>query len=170
MSLIYGEVKRKLKNVVTHLKSIRDKIYNVIYIMFNKYLKYRDIKHMLFNIQYWFKPIIRTKYWDWEYMIDLEYFQLKQMLKYFIKSDLTTNNEFIVRDIRICITLIEIIKNEAEDVTYINIKNYKRFTPEITEEQINGYLKDRLAKEVAIEKAFSLYNKIRSYKMQTWWD
>ena len=59
---------------------------------------------------YWFKIITKTYYWDDGYLLDIEKHYLKQMLKYFIESDLTENNEYVVRDIKICLSLIDIIK------------------------------------------------------------
>lgn len=137
--------------------------------LFNKtYLMYRDLKQGMFNILYWFKIITKTHYWDSGYLLDIEKHYLKQMLKYFIKSDLTVNNEYVVRDIKICLSLIDIIKNEAEDMSYINIKNYKRFIPILDMEFLHS--DNTVERMIAQEKAFHLYNKIRAYKMQTWWD
>lgn len=139
------------------------------------YYLYRDIKQIIFNLYYWFKPISKTYYWDYGYLIDIEKHQLKQMLKYFIKSDLVENNDIIVRDIKICLSLIDIIKNEAEDISYVNIKNYKRFIPSLNNDMLDPLIRDvdtvkMVSRWIAQEKAFHLYNKIRAYRMQTWWD
>lgn len=155
------------------------KIYRELFNMFNNkryfYLKYRTIKQIIFNLYYWFKPISKTYYWDYDYLIDIEKHQLKQMLKYFIKSDLVENNDIIVRDIKICLSLIDIIKNEAEDISYVNIKNYKRFIPSLNNDMLDPLIRDvdtvkMASRWIAQEKAFHLYNKIRTYRMQTWWD
>lgn len=144
--------------------------------LFNKiYLMYIDLKQGVFNIWYWFKIITKTHYWDDRYLLDIEEHYLKQMLKYFTKSDLVENNDIIVRDIKLCLSLINIIKNEAEDITYINIKNYKRFIPILNPDLLNNEVSSKdtvkmVSRGIAQEKAFHLYNKIRAYKMQTWWD
>ena len=144
--------------------------------LFNKiYLMYIDLKQGMFNIWYWFRIIIKTYYWDSGYLLDIEKHYLKQMLKYFIKSDLTVNNEYVVRDIKICLSLIDIIKNEAEDMSYVNIKNYKRFIPSLNNEMLDPLIRDvdtvkMVSRWIAQEKAFHLYNKIRAYRMQIWWD
>lgn len=139
------------------------------------YLMYRDLKLWMFNIWYWFKIITKTRYWDDGYLLDIEEHQLKQMLKYFIKSDLVENNDIIVRDIKLCLSLIDIIKNEAIDMPYVNVKNYKRFIPSLNNEMLDPLIRDvntvkMVSRWIAQEKAFHLYNKIRAYKMQTWWD
>lgn len=144
--------------------------------LFNKiYLMYIDLKQGMFNIWYWFRIITKTYYWDSGYLLDIEKHYLKQMLKYFIKSDLTVNNEYVVRDIKICLSLIDIIKNEAEDMSYVNIKNYKRFIPSLNNEMLDPLIRDvdtvkMVSRWIAQEKAFHLYNKIRAYRMQIWWD
>lgn len=144
--------------------------------LFNKiYLMYRDLKQGMFNIWYWFRIITKIYYWDSGYLLDIEKHYLKQMLKYFIKSDLTVNNEYVVRDIKICLSLIDIIKNEAEDMSYVNIKNYKRFIPSLNNEMLDPLIRDvdtvkMVSRWIAQEKAFHLYNKIRAYRMQIWWD
>ena len=137
-------------------------------------LYYRDIKQGFFNLYYWFNLIFKTHYWDSGYLLDIEKHQLKRMLKYFIKSDLVENNDIIVRDIKLCLSLIDVIKNEAEDISYVNIKNYKRFIPTLDMKFLHPdicpkYTINTVEKMIAQEKAFHLYNKIRAYRMQTWW-
>ena len=153
------------------------KIINIFCKIYKRYFYYyyRDIKQGFFNLYYWFKPISKTYYWDYGYLIDIEKHQLKQMLKYFIKSDLVENNDIIVRDIKLCLSLIDIIKNEAEDMSYVNIKNYKRFIPSLNNEMLDPLIRDvntvkMVSRWIAQEKAFHLYNKIRAYRMQSWWD
>lgn len=134
------------------------------------FYKYYDLKQATHNFYYWFKVIGRTNYWDSSYLLNIEEHYLKKSLKYFIKSDLVVNNEFIVRDIKICLSLIEIIKNEGENVKYVNIKNYKRFTPNLNEQHFSDKMIDVTKKAIAWQKAIQLYNKIRGDKMLTWWD
>ena len=153
------------------------KIINTFHNIYRRYFYYyyRDIKQRFFNLYYWFNLIFKTQYWDSGYLLDIEEHQLKQMLKYFIKSDLVENNDIIVRDIKLCLSLIDIIKNEAEDMSYVNVKNYKRFIPSLNNEILDPLIRDvstvkTVSRWIAQEKAFHLYNKIRAYKMQTWWD
>ena len=153
------------------------KIINIFCKIYKRYFYYyyRDIKQGFFNLYYWFNLIFKTQYWDSGYLLDIEQHQLKRMLKYFIKSDLVENNDIIVRDIKICLSLIDIIKNEAEDISYVNIKNYKRFIPSLNNEMLDPLIRDvntvkMVSRWIAQEKAFHLYNKIRAYRMQTWWD
>lgn len=129
-----------------------------------------DIENGIKNLKYWFSIIWKLYPWDTIYLIEIEEHQLKRMLNYFIKSDLAENNDMIVRDIRLCLSLIEIYKNEGENVEYVNIKNYKRFIPTLTEDHFNDKLINLTKGAIAQQKAFALYNKIRSYNMQMWWD
>ena len=110
--------------------------------------------------------------WDWAYMLELEQFKLRRMLKYFTDSQWTDDKQMI-SEIALCIKLIDIVlerdpkcffKNEGKP-PYVNIKNWKRFKAWIPDIIHNYYLD-----ELRISKALHLYNLIRTYRMRTWWD
>lgn len=131
----------------------------------------------------WGKP------WDYGYLLELEQHKLKEMLTYFKKYQLTTDWEFQVRDIELCIKLIDIIlekdqyyrswlhnsfgssRRELKFPVYINVKNYKRFWPTLTHfKETDSPIYVSLCASLRMVKAMHLYNKIRSYRMNTWWD
>ena len=45
---------------------------------------------------------------DYEYLLDIERVALKYMAKYFKSSNIVVDNEFIVRDISLCLKLLDI--------------------------------------------------------------
>ena len=51
--------------------------------------------------------------YDFEYMLDLEKFKLKRMSEYFSKSQIISDWERVVKEINLCIKLINIIKNKT---------------------------------------------------------
>lgn len=141
----------------------------------------------------WGKP------WDWGYLISLERAKLREMADYFEKEDRFVGVEKVVRDIRICLKLIDIICEKDEPYRawlhtsygncdlyadhkkiirfprHINIRNRARFL-------YNDFLEDNSRDEnyqstmewdLKIEyrkiKALYLYHKIRTMFIFNWW-
>lgn len=136
----------------------------------------------------WGKP------WDWYYLLHLEQAKLKEMADYFEKKDRFMGVEKVVRDIRICLKLIDIICEkdipykswlhqsygypikdfesieEVKFPKYINVRNRHRF---LHKDFLNGNhpnIFNSLLAEYRKMKALALYNKIRTYKLFSWWD
>lgn len=136
----------------------------------------------------WGKP------WDWCYLLHLEQCKLREMADYFERKNRFVGVEKVVKDIRICIKLIDIIcENDApykswlhqsyggyvkdfeelEEVKfpkYVNIRNRHRF---LSKDFLNGdypNIFNSLLAEYRRIKALALYNKIRTYKLFSWWD
>ncbi|MEG1008257.1 MAG: hypothetical protein RSE41_00160 [Clostridia bacterium] len=114
--------------------------------------------------------------WDWIYMLELEKAKLETMLSYFNQSHIVEDENIIIRDIKLAISLIDIIiddgmsntsfeNGEFQDNNKVNLRNANRFMPSLN---ITGFV---CAKGyVKTEKAWHLYNKLRLYKMRNWWD
>ena len=113
----------------------------------------------------------RFELFDYEYLLDIERVALKYMAKYFKASNIVHHNEFIVRDINLCLKLLNIATGDLfyakEDINapYVNIRNKERFIKHTTKNfdspAIRSFIREM--------KAWSLYCKIRS-NMQSWWD
>lgn len=130
----------------------------------------------------------KFKPWDWGYMIALEKQMLKQMQEYHANSNITVDNPEIARQIKWALRLLDIadetksawhcsgslFKNDGNYNswidTYVNTKNWKRFisipytsnTPDFDKPHIQDHLRQR--------KAWYIYNKLRFYHLQWWWD
>lgn len=130
--------------------------------------------------------------WDWDYMIAIEKQMLKQMQEYHETARIIEDSPKIARQIKWALKLLDIAdgtksawhcsgslyidnngcigRNPEYKTwidTYINTKNYKRFWK--LEGKINWnniHTQDHLRQQ----KAWYLYNKIRFYYLQTWWD
>ena len=131
----------------------------------------------------WGKP------WDYGYLLKLEQYKIREMCKYFQKSQLTVGWELQVRDLKLCDKLISIVLEEDKYYnswlhnsygviphkqipfpTYVNKKNYKRFMPYLDDfKEDNLVLYNGLLISLREQKALYLYNKIRAYRMQNWW-
>ena len=114
---------------------------------------------------------------DYESLLKLEKMKLIHMEKYFSRHGFTRDNWVMLRDIRICIRLIDIITIYDSSYDYdgskftilrrVNVKNSRRFLGyDINEHSTMTYLdKD----DLRIQKAWTLYCMIRKDKMKTWW-
>lgn len=119
------------------------------------------------NYRSWRKLFRKDYDFDFAFMLYIEKRKLQNMMKYFIKSNYTENNDIIVRDLKLCIYLLNIILND--DYThYINLKNGSRFFNKFKLEFINTYPEYKYT--LGCAKAWHLYHLIRYYRMKTWWD
>lgn len=130
------------------------------------------------------KEIVKlaTKYqpWDYGFNIDIEKAMLKKMYLFF-SSDKprSVGSERVAKEINLALKLLDIILEKDDAcafnvkesyldseyylVKYINSRNFYRF---IKYEPKNPLLLNELRKE----KAWFLYNKLRLYRMLSWWD
>lgn len=117
------------------------------------------------------EAVDKFELFDYEYLLDIERVALKYMAKYFESSDIAVGNEFIVRDINLCLKLLNIATGDSfyakEDINapYVNIRNRGRFIKHETKNPDSAVIR-ALIREI---KAWNLYCKIRS-SMQRWWD
>ena len=131
----------------------------------------------------WGKP------WDFAYLLALEQHKIREMRNYMQKYHHLMNWQLVVRDMNICLKLIDIILEKDQYYcswldnsygskpykqlpfpVYVNLRNYKRFIPTIDVDKYNESLLSHLQSNIRKEKAMHLYNKIRAYKMWGWWD
>lgn len=127
---------------------------------------------------------------DSYYLLLIERRKLQEMSKYFNKFRIISSWQDQVKEINLCIKLIDITiehdsyynnwlkanygKHKESQYKvfskYVNIKNAKRFnyTPVFDHDSI--FIRDAYKMELRKIKAFYLYNKIRNYKMLTWWN
>ena len=140
------------------------------------------------------------KSWDFGFLLKLEQYKIREMINYFKQHHHLSNWEFVVRDLQICDKLISIVLEEDEhrkswsDANYgegkwcynkekvkyvrfhikVNTRNSKRFFPLANFNNLialqNPHLEDGAKISLRQQKALYLYNKIRAYRMQSWWD
>lgn len=131
---------------------------------------------------------------DFGYLYELEYSKLEEMLHYFEKYGLSTDNDNIIRQIKLAMKLLNIIREEdcnlfdfvykpkpynseekkvklLEDMEYVcnvnvNLKNAKRFA--IDDKHVEVF--NRWPHELYLTKARYLYHKLRYNFEQYWWD
>ena len=151
-------------------------------------MKAREFKRI------WGKP------WDSGFLLKLEQHKIREMIAYFKKHHHLSNWKFVVRDMQICDRLISIVLEEdkhyqgwldanygegkwcynKEKIKYVrfhikvNTRNSKRFFPLANfNDPIalqHPHLEDGAKISLRQQKALYLYNKIRAYRMQSWWD
>jgi hypothetical protein len=129
-------------------------------------------------------PILwKDEEYDYWYILSLLKFKLSRTLKYFETSEIT-HTTFVIRDLKLAIKLIDIINNESECDSYVNISNIESYKPKhylielIQKNKENEILKsvndnriEIIIKDcVYIQKAnYILWNLFRN-RLETWWD
>lgn len=127
--------------------------------------------------------------WDACFLLEIEKRKLTEIRNYIAKHKRHVDWELDVRDMNICLKLLDIILEKDQYYTswlnncygvtphkqlpfpvYVNMRNYKRFIPTIDVDKYNESLLSHLHSNIRKEKAMYLYNKIRAYKMLGWWD
>lgn len=134
----------------------------------------------------------KNKDWDYLFLLKLEYYKLKQMHNYFSKNEVRGT---ICRDIKLCIKLLEIYFDldnnlNLEKAKTTNIRNANRFLEDYEVAWLNDEKPEHftfktmsgkeysipidsvsLAKEALYKnKVWHLYNLVKEYKTETWWD
>ena len=115
---------------------------------------------------------------DWDYIFNLRVEQemYKSMYRFYScnkeNKPMSLNYKEIAKDLKLAIDLLDIIVDNTsiyKDVyCYINTKNAYRFVKYKIPE--NESYKKLVLWDLRQQKAWNLYNKLRLYKMNTWWD
>ena len=113
--------------------------------------------------------------WDYTSILEVERLQMLRVARQIEIDPIKHENwEEDVKWIRLAVKILDTLLNdtywEGEKgkchlIPYVNTKNYKRFI-DVNEEFINTEVYKMLLYE---EKLWWLYNKIRLYKMRSWW-
>lgn len=149
-----------------------------------------DMPYRLRKIWEFFKLSLKDYDYDYAFLLYVEKKKLEDMAIFFEKSNVAEEDWAVARDARICAKLIDIITEQ--DTSYnifyengnsskpkiiptkdVNIKNMERFFRSTDckrykngEKELSYVVKD----DLRIEKAWNLYNKIRSENMRLWWN
>lgn len=142
------------------------------------------------------KNLVKTAYqfepWDPIYLLEVEQAAIIRMMNYHKTHCFVEGWETIVRDMQLCISLLDLMIDEASryiicdgnitfgDVSanhykfnkYVNASNAKRFLPtEVLEKAaLNSFEDCFVQQELYLRKVRHLYHKIRYDKDMTWWD
>ena len=146
----------------------------------------------------WFRHNLNTSHWrlvknavksypfDYGYFYSLQQSSLQDMYNYFKTSYISEQDPMIARDLKLAISLLDII-NENRDLfhyenlstltliglrdlkykcdVYVNMRNVNRFTET---ESRNVY--EEFPHELYVEKARRLYFKLLYFKSRNWWN
>ena len=143
------------------------------------------------------KEAYRGRPWDFGYLWDLEYAKIKEMADYLEKSNRFVGVEYVVRDMRICLSLIEIFSDKRDlfhfDGKLLNDENHNggvtvkavgipdfeyKCHVNVNLKNISRFVDDKDAQKWYINyphefyelKARYLYHKIRREREMKWWD
>lgn len=119
---------------------------------------------------------------DFSYIYELDKAKLEEMRSYFRKAKWIEQSSYdmYIRELTWAINCLDIIIEEElqPDNVYINKRNWKRFLPYWEDKNIlvddpekwRQEMFERYPGELRCAKARHLYNKIRLYKAEGWWD
>lgn len=150
------------------------------------------------KVNSWCRLLEKDFDWDYVFLLEIERKKIIEMYEYFKKCTRSDKMPLVARDLRLCINLLDIVLEKddlqlefAEMKTmrrddgmyemvegphviacrnlYINIKNASRFC--LFDFSTDDYDTNIIHKEELRKyKAWYLYNKIRTYKLFSWWD
>jgi len=177
---------------------------------FNSIKNLCGIKHVYYEVRAWIKyhifskdfwhllgTVLKSYPWQETYLLELERAKLIEMANYIEKYKRFVGWEYVVRDIRICVTLIHIM---LEEELYYHYNGNLLFEPseeyegdyevkhtddfeyvcdiKVNTKNANRFFDNEKAREYAVEhphelyiqKAMYLYHKIRYERENEWWD
>lgn len=115
---------------------------------------HKKIKRGIQNLIYWFPIIWKDRNWDSHYIFDILKHKLKAQAKYIGDRDWHTRAQQDARRMRLCVSLIEKVQEEAYAMEYMDYgKDRVWFTPcedregsslynsEVVNENFNDYFK-----------------------------
>ena len=70
------------------------------------------------KINRWVRFLSKERDWDYVFMLEMEYMKLRQMEEYFKEMDTFVGIEYVRRDLRICLRLLDIVMERD----YLDIK------------------------------------------------
>lgn len=125
------------------------------------------------------KLAMKFQPWDFGFNLEAEREMLSKMYKFYSSyKPVAEGSERVAREVSIAIKLLDIVLENDHAVSisgtngdyaynltkYVNIRNAKRFgrIPNLEKNMMKDHLRQI--------KAWYLYNKLRLYRMQTWWD
>lgn len=126
------------------------------------------------------KEAVNFEPWDWTYLMNLERAALVRMAAYHRQNRAIEGWDKAVREMEICIKLIDIVTGDVELTTgfpdykfcrAFNYENMDRWATELEQTIVQESLHKGLFMEsIYRKKAEYLYHKIRAEREQTWWD
>lgn len=146
------------------------------------------IKGFYYTVRSWFKynffnknwhkirkSVNHARPWDYGYWQETLYHYLEYQTAYFEKTQFFVGWERVVKELRLCKSLLEIMmeKRSISDYSgtpkmnvYVNTRNAGRFI----QREDADYSKCMWKEELYIRKATRLFYKILEEKSRNWWD
>lgn len=66
------------------------------------------------KINRWVRFLTQERDWDYGFMLEMEYMKLRQMEEYFKERDTFVGIEYVRRDLRICLRLLDIVMEKDD--------------------------------------------------------
>lgn len=142
------------------------------------------------------KLVGKWRPYDFCYNLMVEREMFRKQAEYFAKADIADDSKDMAKKCELLVRLLDIVIDETKDLEiiqnteiyksdgfetmqikdhtwklhkYVNTKNCERFAKWIPIDR-DGYISDFYKNELRLEKAWHLYNNLRTHFMQTLWD
>lgn len=118
----------------------------------------------------WIKYIWYDRDYDWVYILILERQKLINIYNHLSTEDMYVGQCVDMRNIKLCISLIDVVMDDDFNSVYVNIKN-SRYYKYLKQEGIsneNIYL--LYIEDIYKDKALHLYYKIKADNLMKWWN
>lgn len=73
-----------------------------------------ESNHVRRKINRWVRFLVQERDWDYGFMLEMEYMKLRQMEEYFKERDTFIGIEYVKRDLRICLRLLDIVMGKND--------------------------------------------------------
>ena len=73
-----------------------------------------ESNHVRRKINRWVRFLVQERDWDYGFMLEMEYMKLRQMEEYFKGRDTFIGIEYVKRDLKICLRLLDIVMGKND--------------------------------------------------------
>lgn len=145
-----------------------DKINRYPGLLTNIYRTFRyDIPRFISNLFHWIPTLYDLRYWDYGFMLGMEYRYLSMMLKRYESHDYIEDQWVMIRDIKLLLKLLKLIEYDDDPNRMVNIGNYCRFISNDSWKDHDSYAFKTLVRE---EKLWKTYCLVRERVLRRLWD
>lgn len=146
---------------------MKDRIYK--WWKFEGKFYHRDLIEGIKNLIKWFPIIWKIREWDWRYTLDILQQKLKFQSDWTEKHGIHLHKDEDIKWMRLCVKLIEKVKNGDYEIEYMDFENKKWDFISLNDGSDNSFLKNELIWEKYDEYFFknkSMHKKTIEYLKQ----
>lgn len=141
----------------------------------------KKLKRYYERLCIWFSYYkVSNKIYDFDSycILELERHQLKRLHRYISKYHYHEDSEYNLQRIQTAINILDLLLDYSfkslvlnnKFNTYINLHNYKRFMPRLTDDDVNHINRKLISYYLYQHKLWYIYNKLKYNYFLNWWE